>query len=153
MDNRPEPASDLAGQLVTAFQTGLIPKLPDPPLDVFDSTKVDASDYAYQRLQMPDAPAMLISAGITTALAAAGGLRRAQDLPWVPVALAAKTLTDLATNLELGREEWKENKKLCFYCQVSTVAAAVTVAGAARSHEGHAPPVGRQQPKRPEPPG
>ncbi len=48
-----------AGQIVTLYQTGIIPHLPDPPLAVFDSDKVDASDYAYKRLQMPDALAMI----------------------------------------------------------------------------------------------
>ena len=112
-----------AGQIVTLYQTGIIPHLPDPPLAVFDSDKVDASDYAYQRLQMPDAPAMIVTGGITAALAAAGGQDRATALPWLPVALLGKTLLDLVTNVQLGREEWQANRKLCFYCQASTVAA------------------------------
>jgi hypothetical protein len=114
-----------AGQIVTLYQTGIIHHLPDPPLDVFDSDKVDASDYGYKRLQMPDAPAMLITAGITAALASAGGQDRARQQPWLPVALLGKTLIDLVTNVQLGREEWQENKKLCFYCQASTAAATV----------------------------
>lgn len=113
----------VAGQIVTLYQTGIISHLPDPPLAVFDSDKVDASDYAYKRLQMPDAPAMIITAGITAVLAAAGGQERATRQPWLPVALLGKTLIDFVTNVQLGREEWQENKKLCFYCQASTVAA------------------------------
>ena len=113
----------VAGQVVTLYQTGIIPHLPDPPLAIFDSDKVDASTYAYKRLQMPDAPAMLITAGITAALASAGGQERASQQPWLPVALLGKTLIDLVTNVQLGVEEWQENKKLCFYCQASTVAA------------------------------
>jgi hypothetical protein len=116
----------VAGQIVTLYQTGIISHLPDPPVPVFDSDKVDASDYAYQRLQMPDAPAMIITAGITAALASAGGQERATQQPWLPVALLGKTLVDLATNVLLGVEEWQENKKLCFYCQASTVAATAT---------------------------
>ena len=115
----------VAGQVVTLYQTGIISHLPDPPLDIFDSDKVDASDYAYKRLQMPDAPAMIITAGITAALASAGGKDRATQQPWLPVALLGKTLIDLVTNVQLGREEWQENKKFCFYCQTSTVAATV----------------------------
>lgn len=115
----------VAGQIVTLYQTGIISHLPDPPLSVFDSDKVDASDYAYKRLQMPDAPAMLITAGITMSLAAAGGEDRARQLPWLPVALLGKTLVDFVTNVQLGREEWQTNKKLCFYCQTSTVAATI----------------------------
>ncbi|MVN75445.1 vitamin K epoxide reductase [Hymenobacter sp. HMF4947] len=116
----------VAGQIVTLYQTGIISHLPDPPLAVFDSDKVDASDYAYKRLQMPDAPAMIITAGITATLASAGGQERATQQPWLPVALLGKTLIDLVTNVQLGREEWQENKKLCFYCQASTVAATAT---------------------------
>ncbi len=112
-----------AGQIVSLYQTGIIKHLPDPPLDVFDSDKVDASDYAYKRLQSPDAPAMIVTGGITTMLAAAGGLNRAETLPALPLALAGKTLLDVATNVLLGVEEWQANKKLCFYCQLSTVAA------------------------------
>ncbi len=112
-----------AGQIVSLYQTGIIHHLPDPPLDVFDSDKVDASDYAYKRLQSPDAPAMIVTGGITTMLAAAGPLNRAYSMPAVPLAMAAKTLLDVATNVKLGIEEWQENKKLCFYCQVSTLAA------------------------------
>ena len=115
----------VAGQIVTLYQTGIISHLPDPPLSVLDSDKVDASDYAYQRLQMPDAPAMIITAGITASLAAAGGQDRARQLPWLPVALLGKTLIDLVTNVQLGREEWQTNKKLCFYCQTSTLAATI----------------------------
>ena len=106
----------VAGQIVTLYQTGIISHLPDPPLDVFDSDKVDASDYGYKRLQMPDAPAMIITAGITAALASAGGKERATQQPWLPVAMLGKTLIDLVTNVQLGREEWQENQKLCFYC-------------------------------------
>jgi hypothetical protein len=116
----------VAGQIVTLYQTGVIPHLPDPPVPVFDSDKVDASDYAYKRLQMPDAPAMIVTGGITAVLASAGGQERATTLPWLPVALLGKTLIDLVTNVQLGREEWQENKKLCFYCQASTVAATAT---------------------------
>lgn len=115
-----------AGQIVSLYQTGIISHLPDPPIPIFDSDKVDASDYGYKRLQMPDAPAMIITGGITTTLAAAGGQDRATELPWLPVALLGKTLIDLATNVQLGVEEWKENNKLCFYCQASTVAATAT---------------------------
>jgi hypothetical protein len=90
-----------AGQIVSLYQTGIISHLPDPPIPIFDSDKVDASDYGYKRLQMPDAPAMIITGGITATLAAAGGQDRATELPWLPVALLGKTLIDLVTNVQL----------------------------------------------------
>jgi len=82
-----------AGQIVTLYQTGIIHHLPDPPLDVFDSDKVDASDYGYKRLQMPDAPAMLITAGITAALASAGGRTGPGSSPGSPWPCSAKPLS------------------------------------------------------------
>ena len=52
------------------------------------------------------------------------------------MALAAKTLFDVATNLTLAREEWQENQALCAYCQtasaLSLVSAALAVPEAVR---------------------
>ena len=66
----------VAGQLVSLFQTGILKKLPDPPIDIFDSSKVDASDYAYKRLDTPDALIMLTNYSVTAWLAGAGGQDR-----------------------------------------------------------------------------
>jgi hypothetical protein len=41
-------------QAVTLYRTGIIRRLPDPPLPGIDSNRVDASDYAYKRMQTPD---------------------------------------------------------------------------------------------------
>ena len=110
-----------AGKIVSLFQMGIIRRLPDPPVGVFDSSKVDASDYAYKRMNMPDAPLMIVNYGITACLAAAGGKDRAEQHPALPIALAAKTLIDVATTAKLTQEEWRENKALCSYCQAATV--------------------------------
>ena len=99
-----------------------------PPLSVFVSDKVDASTYAYKRGRQPDGPAMLVSYGLTMVLAAIGGKDRARDVPWVPVALAAKAASDVGTALLLAKEEWATNKKLCAYCQAATVASVATLA-------------------------
>ena len=119
------------GQVVALYQMGLVKRLPDPPgrlRRVFDATKVDASDYAYKRLNMPDAPMMITTYGVTAMLASAGGEARARDVPWLPIALAAKTLYDSATALRLGQEEWRDNRALCEYCQVATVASLASLA-------------------------
>ena len=113
---------------VTLYQTGIIKHLPDPPLPVFDSDKVDASDYAYRRFNSPDGPGMLASYAVTAALAAAGGQDRAQQSPAIPVAMGLKILGDSAVALELAREEWQENKALCAYCQVATLCSLASVA-------------------------
>lgn len=120
-----------AGAIVALYQTGVIKHLPDPPLKIFDSDRVDASSYAYKRLNSPDGPMMLINYGVTALLAAAGGKRRARQSPWLPLALGGKTLFDLALCLKLGREEWRENRAFCAYCQTATLASAASVVFAA----------------------
>jgi len=114
------------GQIVSLYQTGIIKHLPDPPISLFDSDKVDASDYAYKRLDTPDALMMLANYAGTAWLAGAGGLNRAETNPVLPIAMGAKALADTAIAVQLGREEWQENKALCFYCQVATVASIAT---------------------------
>lgn len=120
-----------AGIAVTLYQTGIIKHLPDPPSDLFDSDRVDASNYAYSRLNSPDAPMMIINYGVTALLASMGGKSRAANMPLATLAMAAKTLVDVGINLQLGREEWNENKALCAYCQAATIASIASVALAA----------------------
>jgi uncharacterized membrane protein len=115
------------GQIVSLYQTGILKHLPDPPLSVFDSDKVDASNYAYTRLNAPDGPAMLVTYGVTAWLASAGGQNRATQNPWLPLAMGTKLVVDVATNLQLAREEWAENKKLCAYCQSASVASLASL--------------------------
>lgn len=116
------------GGIVGAYQTGMLRRLPDPPIGPFDSSRVDASDYAYKRLDTPDGFLMLITYGVTAALAAAGGRNRAEEQPALPIAAAAKAGYDAITTVRLGREEWQENKALCAYCQIATLASFATVA-------------------------
>jgi hypothetical protein len=117
-----------AAQIVSLFQMGLVRRLPDPPVGPFDSVRVDASDYAYSRLEMPDGPLMLVTYGVTAALAAAGGADRAERHPALPLALAAKTGFDAVSALRLAGEEWRENRAFCAYCQAATVASLVSFA-------------------------
>ncbi|MBP0443827.1 vitamin K epoxide reductase family protein [Roseomonas sp. SSH11] len=116
------------GQVVALYQTGILRRLPDPPVGPFDSERVNASDYAYKRLQVPDAFLMVATYAATAALAAAGGRNRAERRPLLPIALAAKTLFDVGTNLKLAREEWEENEALCAYCQTATLVSVLSVA-------------------------
>ena len=116
------------GQVVALYQTGILRRLPDPPVGPFDSERVNASDYAYKRLQMPDAFLMVATYAVTAALAAAGGRHRAEEQPAIPVALAAKTLFDVGTNLKLAQEEWTDNKALCAYCQTASLVSMASLA-------------------------
>ena len=122
-------AGSAIGMLVGAYQTGMLKRLPDVlPGRLFDAEKVDGSDYAYKRMQTPDALLMAVTYGITAALAGAGGGDRARQTPALPIAAAAKAGYDLVTAVRLGREEWAENKALCSWCQLATLISAVTAA-------------------------
>ena len=114
------------GIAVSLYQTGGISHLPDPPAGPFDSDRVDASDYAYKRAQTPDGLAMLVTYGVTALLAGAGGRDRAQTVPWLPLALAAKVASDVATTMTLAKE-WAENKAFCACCQAANLASLASV--------------------------
>lgn len=114
------------GQLVALYQTGIIPRLPDPPLPLIDSNRVDASDYAYKRFNTPDGLMMIATYAVTASLAGAGGKDRAQEQPLLPLAMGAKLLYDVITTVRLGQEEWQENKAFCIYCQAATVATVAS---------------------------
>ncbi len=70
---------------------------------------------------------MLVTYGVTMLLAGAGGEGRARKLPWLPLALAAKVASDVATNAKLAREEWDENGALCAYCQAANLASLASL--------------------------
>lgn len=107
------------GQVVSAYQVGLVKHLPDPP-GPFDADLVDASTYAYKRAQTPDGLIMIATYAATAWLAGAGGHDRARHRPVLPLLLAAKVASDVATNLTLAREEWQTNKAFCSYCQTAS---------------------------------
>ncbi len=77
---------------------------------------------------MPDGALMLVTYGVTAALAAAGGRDRAEEMPALALALAAKTGRDSYNCLKLGQEEWAENRAFCTYCQVATLASLASLA-------------------------
>ena len=116
------------GGVVGAYQLGMVRRLPDPPVGPFDSERVDASDYAYKRLETPDGLLMMGTYAVTAILAGAGAPDRARARPWLPLALAAKAAFDVATNARLAREEWAENEALCAYCQAANVASLAIAA-------------------------
>lgn len=116
------------GQIVTLYQTGVIKDLPDLPIPFLDAARVDASNYAYSRLNTPDGPLMLINYGITAWLTSTGGENRARETPLIPIAMGAKLLVDCITCVELAREEWSENKAFCEYCQVATLCSLTSLA-------------------------
>ncbi len=115
---------------VTAYQTGVVGHLPDPPVGPFDSDAVDASGEAYAMGAMPDAPIGIASYAVTLVLAAAGGRDRARSKPWLPLALAVKTASDAAWGVYLTAEQASKHRKFCWYCLVAAGAGVAMFAGA-----------------------
>lgn len=111
------------GQIITLYQLGILKRLPDPPLPIFDSSKIDASDDAYRHFLSPDGPMMMVSYAVTAWLASAGGKDRARDVPAVPVAFGLKVLGDAAVGLAYTGIALRGYGKLCAYCQTATVAS------------------------------
>ena len=71
--------------VTTLFQMGALKHLSDPPIEGFDSDKVNASDLAYG-WGMPDSPLSISSHANAITLAAFGGVDRASTQPIVPLA-------------------------------------------------------------------
>ncbi|MDT0276118.1 vitamin K epoxide reductase family protein [Blastococcus goldschmidtiae] len=88
---------------------------------------VDASGEAYQQLKAPDAAIGLLSAGVTLVLAGMGDPNRARTMPWVPLALAAKTAADAGGGLYLFAEQVTKHRKVCSWCTVAAVAQVATL--------------------------
>ena len=117
------------GAVVGAYQMGLTRRLPDVlPGKVWDAEKVDASDYAYANLQQPDGPMMLVNYGLTAMAISAGGQDRARQNPALPLLAAGKAAADLVLTSVMAVIEWRQNKKLCSWCQVATAISATTFA-------------------------
>lgn len=115
------------GQIVGLYQMGILRRLPDFPTRFTDASRVDASDYAYRRFQMPDGLMMVATYAVTAMLAGAGGRDRARPYPVLPLALAGKTAYDSAVCLKLAREEWRENRAFCSFCQTATIVSLVSL--------------------------
>jgi short-subunit dehydrogenase/uncharacterized membrane protein len=112
--------------LIALYQMGLIRHLPEPPLAMMDADKVDASAEAYQRFSMPDAVLGFGSYAATMALAAMGGRNRVKEMPWIPLALAAKIAFDVVNAAKLSIDQWTKHRAFCFWCLVAASATFAT---------------------------
>ncbi len=121
---------------VTLFQTGIVEHLPDPPLDGFDSDKVNSSDTAYA-LGVPDGALSLASLAANIPLAAYGGENRASNMPLVPLAAAAKSTVEAAVAGWYFYQMPTKEKAWCGYCIVGALTnwgiAALTLMEAKRA--------------------
>jgi uncharacterized membrane protein len=119
--------SSCAMAVVAAYQNGLLRRLPEPPLTVFDADTVDASGAAYRLLRTPDASLGLISYGVTLALAGMGPKTRFKDTPLVPLAMAAKVVVDAVGGIYLTAEQATKHRRFCSWCLAATVASVASL--------------------------
>jgi len=75
--------------MISAYQSGLVPRLPELPLPGFDALKVDSSAEAYQLLGMPDGVLALVSNAVTMALTVDQATKRRAACSWCLLATAA----------------------------------------------------------------
>ncbi|MDQ4129597.1 MAG: vitamin K epoxide reductase family protein [Actinomycetota bacterium] len=113
--------------VVAAYQNGLLRHLPEPPLGLLDADRVDASGEAYQFLKTPDGALGLASYALTLVLAGAGTARRAEERPWLPLALAAKVAADALGGLYLTAEQASKHRRFCSWCVAAAFASVAMV--------------------------
>lgn len=107
---------------VSLLQGGLVSHLPDPPLDGFDSDKVNLSDEAYQ-FGVPDGTVALASMAANVPLAAAGGADRAHSVPWVPLLAAGKAAVEAAASSWYFYQMPAKENAWCGYCITGALAS------------------------------
>ena len=121
--------------VVTLFQTGLVSRLPDPPIRGFDSERVNASPIAYP-LGVPDGALSLASLALNVPVAAALGRRRR---PGLARSLAGKAVLEAAVSTWYVWQMPARERAWCAYC----VAGAAATLGIAALAVGEARPVRR----------
>jgi uncharacterized membrane protein len=100
---------------VSLFQTGVVKHLPDPPIEGFDSDKVNSSDTAYM-LGVPDGTVSLASLAANIPLAGLGGANRAEEQPVVPLLIAGKAAVEAAVAGWYFYQMPAKEKAWCGYC-------------------------------------
>ncbi len=113
--------------LIALYQMGILRRLPEPPLALFNTRKVNASPEAYSKLNLPDAVLGLGSYAATLGLAAMGGEDRAETQPWIPLALVGKALVDAAQAGKLTHDSWTKHGAFCIYSLVAATATFATL--------------------------
>jgi uncharacterized membrane protein len=113
--------------LVSLLQTGVVRHLPYPPLDSFDSDKVNSSDTAYA-LGAPDGTLSFAGLALNLPLAAFGGVTRSKQVPYVSLAAAAKSGIEAVVAGWYFYQMPAKEKKWCAYCIAGAIANATIFA-------------------------
>lgn len=124
---------------VSLLQTGIIRHLPDPPLDGFDSDKVNSSETAYA-LGVPDGTLSLASLAVNIPLAAFGGADRATERPVVPIVAAGKAIVEAIVGGWYFYQMPAKEHAWCGYCIAGALCnfgiAALSIPEAVEAIEG-----------------
>lgn len=113
--------------VVALYQLGALKRLPEPPLPGLDAEKVNGSPEAYRLLDMPDAVLGLGSYAVTLGLVTMGSADRAQNKPWIPLALAAKAGVDTIQAAALTRKSWVNCRAFSLYSLIAVAATFFTL--------------------------
>lgn len=100
---------------VTLLQTGIIKHLPDPPVDGFDSDKVNSSETAYM-WGAPDGTLGVANFAANLPLAAFGGENRAEEQPLAPLVAAGKAAADALVGAWYFYQMPAKEHAWCPYC-------------------------------------
>jgi hypothetical protein len=113
--------------LLALYQTGIVKRLPDPPLPIFNSEKVPGSAQGYSYFATPDAALAVGSYAATLALAAMSGPDRGGPRPVISLLLAAKIAFDAAFSGKLAVDQWIRHRALCLTCLAGTATTLATI--------------------------
>lgn len=112
----------------TLLQTGVVKRLPDPPLRGFDTKKVNSADEAYS-YGGPDSPIAITTHGVNMILASMGGGGRSERHPWLPLLATLFAGAQSVTAAKyLFHQMPKVDKAWCPYCIVDALTHFATVA-------------------------
>jgi len=107
------------------YQTGVVRRLPDPPIRGVDSLGVMGSRVGYP-FGIPDAPIAIVGNAITMALAGAGGTLQTGRRPVADVALGVATIGG-AVAASGFMVAMARQRRVCVYC-VAAASAMIAMA-------------------------
>lgn len=105
---------------ISLYQTGIIKNMPDIPLPVFDSNKVNSSKKAYV-MGLPDAPVSALAYASNLVFASAGGNKKTGRKDIFDTLLSASVIGNAAGAAYYLYEMIFQEKKICIYCLAGAV--------------------------------
>jgi uncharacterized membrane protein len=115
--------------LMVLRQSGIIQKLPDVPLRIFDANTVTTSTKAYD-LGLPDSALSTLAYGMTFTLASWGGDQTLYRKKWIDRALFGVCAANAMAGGQYLLNMIIKQKKICAYC-ITAASVNVIIAGLA----------------------